>query len=140
MSENNTNKTKTLPPHFKAILLLTIIGILCLLSILFILYSKTQTDVGYTAYIYQDGKLCLAIDLSEIKESKTLSFETGDGGYNTVLVTPGEIAVTDANCPDKVCVHMGAIRTKSIPIVCLPHKLVIELKENTKNKPDAISY
>ena len=46
------------------------------------------------------------------------------GGYNTVTVKNGKIAVTEASCPDQYCVRQGFCNSGR-DIVCLPNKLVI---------------
>ena len=52
------------------------------------------------------------------------------GGFNTVTVKDGKIAVTKASCPDQYCVQR-MFCDGGTPIVCLPNKLVIEfLSEN----------
>ena len=40
---------------------------------------------------------------------------------------PGRIRVSAADCPDQVCVEQGYISDGTVPIVCLPHGLVIEI-------------
>ena len=47
------------------------------------------------------------------------------GGFNTVTVKDGKIAVTEASCPDHYCMHRGFCNSGA-SIVCLPNKLVIE--------------
>ena len=42
-----------------------------------------------------------------------------------------QIRVKDADCPDKTCVGMGWLSSSSMPIVCLPHKLVIQFTDDT---------
>ena len=51
-----------------------------------------------------------------------------DGGENVISVEPGRIRISDANCPDHVCVDTGWISDGVIPIVCLPHQLVIRIE------------
>lgn len=81
------------------------------------------------------------IDLSAVSENQILTIESEDGGYNTIEIRPGEIAVTAASCPDHVCMRQGFIQNSLLPITCLPNRLVIELKENTPlSTPDAITY
>ena len=46
------------------------------------------------------------------------------GGYNTVTVKGGKIAVTEATCPDQYCVRQGFVN-RGRAIVCLPNKLII---------------
>ena len=49
------------------------------------------------------------------------------GGYNTVTVKEGKIAVTEASCPDQHCVRQGFC-SGGRAIVCLPNKLVISFQ------------
>lgn len=130
------NKTNNRPlGALLCILLLLFMG-----SILCILFGNSSTK-AYTAHIYQDGQLIKTIDLSAVSESSQFTLETADGGYNTIEIRRGEIAVTAASCPDHVCMRQGFIHNSLLPITCLPNRLVIELKENTPlPTPDAITY
>ena len=47
-----------------------------------------------------------------------------NGGFNTVTVKDGKVAVTEASCPDQYCVRQGFCNGGR-DIVCLPNKLVI---------------
>ncbi len=73
------------------------------------------------AKITLDGKVIATLDLSL---DQVLEVPTPDGGFNTVTVKNGKIAVTDTNCPDQYCVHRGFCNSGA-PVVCLPHKLII---------------
>ena len=75
-----------------------------------------------TIEIISDGEVLYTIDLSHTSD-KTLRIDCGDG-YNTVEIIGGKIHVSEADCPDKICVNMGFLQG-GVPIVCLPHKLVI---------------
>ena len=48
-----------------------------------------------------------------------------DSGFNTVVIENGEVYIKDTDCRDKYCVNQGKIKSGSI--VCLPHKLVVEV-------------
>ena len=50
-----------------------------------------------------------------------------EGGSNTVQVEKGRIRVSEADCPDQICVNQGWISGGAVPIVCLPHRLMIEI-------------
>lgn len=85
---------------------------------------------GVTAAISVDGALVERIDLSKVRESRSFTVETAYGS-NTVLVEPGAISVTQADCPDQICVHMGKLTTEGgMPIVCMPHRLIIEIEDD----------
>lgn len=95
-------------------------------------YAALYGAVGKTADIYVDGKLYRSVSLST-----DCSFRVNtDRGYNDICIKNGTISVTAADCPDKVCVKSG-ICTGSAPIVCLPHRLTIQI--NTKDNTDSVS-
>ena len=66
-----------------------------------------------------------------LSEDQSFTLEAEDGGYNTVTVKDGKIAVTEANCPDQYCVKQG-FSNSGAQIVCLPHKLVITFLGETE--------
>lgn len=92
---------------------------------------------GATAVIEQDGETISELDLSKDTE---LVLDDGHGGSNTITVKNGTVAVTDANCPDLVCVHTGAISQTGEVIACLPHKLIITISEENHDALDAIVW
>lgn len=92
---------------------------------------------GATAVIQQDGETISELDLSKDTE---LVLDDGNGGSNTITVKDGTIAVTDANCPDLVCVHTGTISQTGEVIACLPHKLIITISEENNDALDAIVW
>ena len=46
---------------------------------------------------------------------------------NLVEIKDGLVRMKEANCPDLYCVKHKAIKDKNEIIVCLPHKLVVEI-------------
>lgn len=124
-------------------------GILLLLAacglVLFLRqHTARKPDTTYTAYLYQDGLLLQTIPLSRITESQRFTIEASDGGYNTIEVSCDGISIAEADCPDQICVLQGTIRDSLLPITCLPHRLVIELKPDVPaasgTAPDAVAY
>ena len=107
----------------KIILILLLAAVV--LSAGFLLLQRKQVS-SPVARITRDGELIREIPLDEVEESYSFVVED-EAGSNTILVEPGRIRVSQANCPDQVCVEMGAISDGTVPIVCLPHKLVIEI-------------
>ena len=49
------------------------------------------------------------------------------GGSNIVTIENGGVTMTDADCPDKLCVKTGRISKTGETIVCLPHRVVVEI-------------
>ncbi len=91
------------------------------------LWLKNTGDAGSVADIWLDGELIESIDLNAV----TIPYEfevSSEYGSNVIHVSHGTIAVTEADCPDQICVAQGAIADSAIPIVCMPHRLVIEIR------------
>ena len=59
------------------------------------------------------------------------SIDLYSGGIKiTVSVTDKGVAVTEAGCPDRVCIHTGTISRPGQSIVCIPAGVVIEICGN----------
>ena len=69
------------------------------------------------AEIRSDGNLIAVVPLDVDREIDV-------GGHNTVTVKDGKIAVTQADCPDHICMKRGFCNGGR-DIVCLPNRLVI---------------
>ncbi len=76
------------------------------------------------AIITVNGKFYKEVDISQ---EETFVIETKKG-INTVEVKDNEIFITEASCPDRLCVRHGSLKNKYDAIVCLPNKVVIEYK------------
>lgn len=77
-----------------------------------------------TVLITRDGKELYRINPDEYKEPYEIEIKYGKS-INKVLVDNGRIRMSYADCPDKTCVNMGWLVSDAMPIVCLPHHLVI---------------
>ena len=99
------------------IILLAVILVFCIIFAV-LPASKTPAEMAQIKY----GSNSITVKLSENQE---FTFAADDGGYNTVTIKDGKIAVTDADCPDRYCMQRGFCNSGTA-IVCLPHKLVIE--------------
>ena len=107
----------------KIILILLLAAVV--LSAGFLLLQRKQVS-SPVARITRDGELIREIPLDEVEESYSFVVED-EAGSNTSLVEPGRIRVSEADCPDQVCVNQGFISDGTVPVVCLPHKLMIEI-------------
>lgn len=134
----NTNVKKA------AFLLAGILMILCIVSGIFILFHQTTASEKYDAHIYVDGELYQVIPLHQVTSTYRLTITAENGGSNTIEVSPHAICIQSADCPDRICVKQGTIRNSLIPITCLPHGLVIELKPavaiDSGNTPDIMTH
>lgn len=60
-------------------------------------------------------------------------------GFNKIKVKDGAVAVTEADCPDKVCVRTGYISKTGEVIACLPHELTVTIS-GADAKEDAMVH
>ena len=91
----------------------------------YILNKKPENIVTVT----QNGKLLYTFDLNK-EPDQTIEVEY-EGRKNIIEIKDGKIRMQSADCPDKVCVNSGWLG--SLPIVCLPNKLIIESKLPNEN-------
>ncbi|HZJ57580.1 MAG TPA: NusG domain II-containing protein [Clostridia bacterium] len=77
-----------------------------------------------------DGEIIESVEMSETEPEGTtreIRIDTGDGGYNIVRISAGDVGITDANCPDRLCVISPRINTPGQSIVCIPHRLIVRI-------------
>ena len=106
----------------KDILLITVIATIALVFFLFIHFFikkdgsmvvvKINGDINYKGSLYQ---------------SKELVVDGYQGGSNRIVIQDGFVYMADADCPDKLCEHMGKISKTGENIVCMPHRVVVEI-------------
>lgn len=113
------------------VIIICLVGISFLPHILFAKNLNKDFDLVY-AVIKVDGKVYKEIPLSSSKEDNSFTIKT-ENGNNTILVKDKKISITHANCHDSLCVNQGSKSRVGDSIVCLPHKLIIEIKGKEKD-------
>lgn len=109
------------------IVVFSFVAVLCLGVWIFISNVSSPSKV---AGIYKDGSLVEKIDLNSVTGEREITI-SGDYGDNVILVSNGRIEMKSADCPDKLCVNHGELKSSSSPIVCLPNKVVIKFESST---------
>lgn len=117
---------------------IVIIAVLILLSftphLIFFKTSQKSSKNNY-AIIKVDGKIHKKIDLSNVKKSEKVNLNLPNG-KNTLLIKNNSIQMYSANCNDALCVKQGNISKVGQTIICLPHKLIIEIKGDELDSKD----
>lgn len=80
--------------------------------------------------VVQDGAVIRVIDLTVTDEDIRIPSPDGSS-YNILSVHGGQVCVSEAGCPDQTCVHMGALKSDNLPIVCLPNRLIVRFAEES---------
>ncbi|MDN6967443.1 NusG domain II-containing protein [Oenococcus sp. UCMA 17063] len=117
---------------------LIIVVFLVLLSFtplgIFSLKEQKEQSAGaqevLTAVITHKGKVVHKIKLTGHTGTTKYRFTNGKA-YNVVVATGNKVRIVEANCPDQICVHHAAINKAGQSIVCLPHKLIVEIRSSS---------
>ncbi|EGS36345.1 MULTISPECIES: NusG domain II-containing protein [Megasphaera] len=125
-----------MPKKWDVILIITLLLLSLIPEGIFVL-QKTTHPVRTHAVIHVDGAIYKTIPLTGHKGTFLFTIHTSKG-YNTVVVKNESIGITNANCPDKLCVHQGFISQVGSTTVCLPHRVLIEIKSDQTTTPDII--
>lgn len=68
-----------------------------------------------------------------------IRLESENGGYNILIIKDGKADITEASCPDHVCVDQRAISKTGEAITCLPNKTVITIDGEEEADFDFVS-
>ena len=98
-------------------------------------YSLGTRQEGGYAEVAIDGKTVMELPLN-VDTSVVL----GDGAHrNTLVIENGRAHISEASCPDHVCIRQGEICYDGQTIVCLPNKLVVTIRGGSPAEIDAVS-
>ena len=101
-------------------------GIIIVALVMLLAMQLTRGEEGNQIQITLDGKIYGTYALSK---DQTIEVKNGDF-YNKVRIEDGKAYMKEANCPDGYCEEQGKISGHTQTIVCLPHKLVVEVLDN----------
>lgn len=113
----------------KDIILIVIIIAIAILSYVLIINNKKP---GAEVVIKVDG-----VEVARYSLDIDGTYEL-NGGTNILVIKNNEAYLTDANCPDKLCINQGKISKSGETITCLPNKLTVTVVGN-KNDVELIS-
>ena len=68
-----------------------------------------------------------------------IRLESENGGYNILIIKDGKADITEASCPDHVCVDQRAVSKTGEAITCLPNKTVITVEGPDEAEIDFVS-
>ena len=114
---------------------LILIGILLLAaSALFFLFKEKQAEEeGASAVVTVDGT-----EIARYPLNRDGTFVL-NGGSNTLVIENEEAWISEANCPDKLCMGFGKISKNGEIIVCLPNRLIVVIEDGEAAEVDAVA-
>ena len=104
--------------------LFLLLGMFMGLTVISMWLLVTKTG-GNKVSVSVDGVEQIAFSLDEDLEYE---IEGYNGGTNLLMIKNGSAFLLNASCPDHLCVKMGKIRNVGQSVICLPNRVVIEIK------------
>ena len=109
-------------------------AVLLLAGILALALRLPKTENGNTMKVTVD---CEVYGTYSLAENQTVKIQTGHG-TNVLVIENGSVHMEEADCPDGYCKEQGRISGQKQTIVCLPHKLVVEvIRQNDTDRKAA---
>jgi hypothetical protein len=84
------------------------------------------------AVVYHEGKLLEHLSLDKDREIVLLE------GKMTLEIKDERVRVKKSDCPRQICVSRGWIKRPGQVIVCVPNKILIEIKKSAAPPLDAV--
>lgn len=113
-----------------------IIGILIVAAISFLGIKIFMDGSADKVLITRDGKIYKEVDLNK---NQTIIIEVPkEEGSNTLEIKNGYAKMLDSSCPDHLCEQQHRISKKGETIICLPNKVVVEVKSKEEPEIDGV--
>ncbi|MCR5153554.1 MAG: NusG domain II-containing protein [Lachnospiraceae bacterium] len=100
------------------------------------LYSNITTKDGAVAVVYINSEKVAEYSLGK---NASYTFESYNGGSNVLVIEDGYVYVSDASCPDRICVHHRKINKNGQSIVCLPNRFVVKIENGKEAELDGVT-
>jgi hypothetical protein len=88
------------------------------------------------AWVYRDNRL---LGVYQLDRPQVVVIGDKARPDMKIEIKAGAVRVAESNCPKGVCKHAGWVRTSGRSIVCVPNRVIIELKGRQEGY-DAESY
>ena len=108
--------------------------LLCLSVAALFLFSPLSMKGG-TVWIYEGGHL---LGYYPLNVDRTLRAR-GPLGITVIRIHHGEAAIISAPCPHKFCEKMGPIPRHGSVMICIPNRIVVEVKGKKGLDTDAVT-
>lgn len=99
-------------------------------------YVLGHGEKGAIAVVTVDGEVYGEYQLDE---EQVVEIKKDGKVTNTLTIADQKADMTDADCPDLLCVHQKAISKDGETIVCLPNKVVVTIESKEQSDMDAVA-
>lgn len=117
-------------------ILIVILSLFSLLLAYFFSSINTSSSDKYVS-VMVNGQEIKRIDFSKETVGRTYAIET-EFGRNVIELGDESVWVIEADCPDKLDIKQGVIDKPGQVLVCLPNRLIVEIKAKNSDNTDKI--
>lgn len=116
-----------------------------LILLITVILVSAALFAGYRLFFYQSGDSVSVMVDGKVYQKLPLNTDTAldipgaAGGTNHLEIKNGTASITDADCPDKLCVHQKKIKNQGESLVCLPHKVTVLVSSHREQELDGIA-
>lgn len=114
--------------------IIIIAALLVCAAALYLISQVSLSGEASTIVVTLDGKEVLRRPLAM---EDTYEIAQEDGSLNVIAVKDGAVFMQEANCRDGLCIRQGKMRNGAKTIVCLPHKIVVQLTGDAPPSDDS---
>ena len=104
---------------------LLLLGGILLFAVIFGILRFSLMSDGEKVNVIKNGEITAVYSL---KEDLSVTINGENGWVNELVIKDKKAYVSKANCPDKICAKHRPVKKRGETIVCLPHRLVIEIE------------
>jgi hypothetical protein len=114
---------------------LVLIGAALLLAAACFFAVRAFRGTGAAVRVSVEGETVGEYPLSEDAE---IRIPAGDG-YNLLVIRDGAARITEADCPRRLCMAHRPVSRAGEVIVCLPHRVTVEVLGGRAGEYDAVT-
>jgi len=99
--------------------------------------TTTTNSIDYNnkyLIIKADNEILVRRDLP-VEKKETIRIKT-KYGYNIIEIDKDVVRIIESDCHNQICVKDGSISKVGEVLVCLPHKLIVEIKGKSDSEVD----
>lgn len=111
------------------IILVAVILVIAAAGLLFFGLNK---EVGSSVAVNINGEQTAVYPLS-VDTEVTITTGENNEHINVLTIKDGKAYISEANCPDGICAETRSAQYVGETIVCLPHRVVIEIVSENKD-------
>lgn len=95
-------------------------GVVCLIAAVLAVWFTLAESAGKTVVVKENNRIIAEYPVGADRKVELK--------HNTFYIEHGEVFMGEADCKNQICVKTGRISKRGECIVCLPNRIILEIK------------